>query len=230
MPDKLKQMQQAFLVEAKKYNVLPLDNSTITAHTHAAAEHDGRAQQVSSIPAVSGIPDGSAPSILQRSYIITADVDIPEGGAEGMIVTEGGRFAGYGLYLTTGELGIGKGKPVFCYNLLDVKRTLWVGPELKPGRHTIQFKFDFDGGGFGKGGTGFLYVDNNQVDTKTMEHTVPFIFQWDETFDVGMDPAPRSRSWSTVTSARSNSPARSTSGIRAAAGADTGPEDAGSSG
>jgi hypothetical protein len=104
-----------------------------------------------------------------------------------MIVTEGGRFAGYGLYLTTGELGIGKGKPVFCYNLLDVKRTLWVGPELKPGRHTIQFKFDFDGGGFGKGGTGFLYVDKNQVDHKTMEHTVPFIFQWDETFDVGMD-------------------------------------------
>jgi arylsulfatase len=187
MPDKLKQLQQAFLAEAKKYNVLPLDNSTITRIlTPRPSTTAGRNKFVYTGP-VSAIPYGSAPSILQRSYVITADVEIPEGGAEGMNVTEGGRFAGYGLYLTTGELGIGKGKPVFCYNLLDVKRTLWVGPELKPGRHTVRFEFVFDGGGFGKGGTGFLSVDGNEVDRKTMEHTVPFIFQWDETFDVGMD-------------------------------------------
>jgi hypothetical protein len=114
-------------------------------------------------------------------------VTIPTGGAEGMIVTEGGRFAGYGFFLSKGVAGIRHGKPVFLYNLLDLERTVWSGPELKPGKHTLVFDFKFDGGGFGKGGTGTLSVDGKAVDTKHMEHTVPFIFQWDETFDVGMD-------------------------------------------
>lgn len=133
------------------------------------------------------MPSGSAPSIIQRSYSITAEVEIPDGGAEGMIVTEGGRFAGYGLFLSKGELGIGRGKPVFLYNLLDVKRTAWEGPELKPGQHKIAFDFRLDGSAFGAGGTGILSVDGKEVDKKSMEHTVPFIFQWDETFDVGLD-------------------------------------------
>jgi arylsulfatase A-like enzyme len=187
MPDKLKEMQDIFLVEAKKYNVLPLDNSTLTrVVTPRPSTAAGRTTFTYS-GEVSGIPSGSAPSILDRSYTITAEVEIPEGGAEGMIVTEGGRFAGYGLFLTKGEMGIGRGKPVFLYNLLDLKRTAWEGPELKAGKHTIKFDFKFDGGGFGKGGTGVLYVDGKEVDKKSMEHTVPFIFQWDETFDVGLD-------------------------------------------
>jgi hypothetical protein len=104
-----------------------------------------------------------------------------------MIVTEGGRFGGYGFFLSKGVVGLRRGRPVFLYNLLDLKRFVLSGDELKPGKHTLVFDFKFDGGGFGKGGTGTLIVDGRAVDTKHIEHTVPFIFQWDETFDVGTD-------------------------------------------
>ena len=124
---------------------------------------------------------------LERSYVISAEVEIPEGGAEGMIVTEGGRFGGYGLFLTKGELGFGSGKVVFLYNLLGLKRVAWEGPTLKPGKHQISFGFVYDGPGFGKGGTGTLTVDGNVVATNTLEHTVPITFPEDEAFDVGMD-------------------------------------------
>ena len=104
-----------------------------------------------------------------------------------MIVTEGGRFGGYGLFLSKGELGVGRGKPVFLYNLLDLKRTAWAGPELGAGKHTIVFDFKPDGPGLGKGGTGVLYVDGKEVARKSMEHTTPITFPEDETFDIGQD-------------------------------------------
>ena len=104
-----------------------------------------------------------------------------------MIVTEGGRFGGYGLFLSKGEFGIGRGKPVFLYNLLDLKRTAWEGPELGPGKHTIVFDFKPDGPGLGKGGTGVLSVDGKEVARNTMDHTIPVTFPEDETFDVGLD-------------------------------------------
>ena len=104
-----------------------------------------------------------------------------------MIVTQGGRFGGYGLFLSKGELGIGRGKVVFLYNLLDLKRTTWEGPELSAGKHTIVFDFKFDGPGMGKGGTGVLSVDGKQVATNSMDHTTPVMFPEDEDFCVGMD-------------------------------------------
>jgi arylsulfatase len=104
-----------------------------------------------------------------------------------MIVTQGGRFGGYGLFLSKGVLGIGRGKPVFLYNLLDLKRTTWEGPELKPGSHVITFDFKSDGPGLGKGGTGVLYVDGQEVARNSMEHTTPITFPEDETFDIGQD-------------------------------------------
>src|SRR6185312_9267669 len=110
-----------------------------------------------------GVPASGAPSILNRSYTITADVEIPQGGAEGMIVTQGGRFGGYGLFLSKGEVGFDRGRVVFLYNLLDLKRTMWEGPELEAGKHTIKFDFTPDGPGLGKGGTGVLYVDGKEV-------------------------------------------------------------------
>ena len=124
---------------------------------------------------------------MNKSYTITAEVEIPEGGAEGMIVTEGGRFGGYGLFLSKGVLGIGRSKPVFLYNLLDLKRTTWEGPELGAGKVTITFEFKSDGPGLGKGGTGVLYVDGKEVARKHMEHTIPITFPEDETFDIGQD-------------------------------------------
>jgi hypothetical protein len=104
-----------------------------------------------------------------------------------MIVTEGGRFGGYGLFLSKGEFGIGRGKVVFLYNLLDLKRTGWEGPELNAGKHTIVFDFKFDGPGLGKGGTGVLSVDGKEVAKNSMEHTTPVMFPEDEDFDVGQD-------------------------------------------
>jgi arylsulfatase len=136
---------------------------------------------------ITGVPASAAPSILNKSYTITAEVEIPEGGAEGMIVTHGGRFGGYGLFLSKGVLGFGSGKVVFLYNLLDLKRTTWEGPELKAGKHTIVFDFKSDGPGLGKGGTGVLSVDGKEVARNSMEHTMPVTLPEDETFDIGQD-------------------------------------------
>jgi hypothetical protein len=102
-------------------------------------------------------------------------------------VTEGGRFGGYGLFLSRGEFGIGRGKVVFLYNLLDLKRTMWEGPELEAGNHTIVFDFKSEGAGLGKGCTGVLSVDGKEVARKAMEHTTPITFPEDETFDIGRD-------------------------------------------
>ena len=187
MPEKLREMQDAFYAEAKKYNVLPLDNSTLARFlTPRPSATAGRTKFTYS-GELNGVPPSAAPNILAKDFSIEAQIEIPEGGAEGMIVTEGGRFGGYGLFLSKGELGVGRGKIVFLYNLLDLKRTAWEGPELSPGKHTIQFDFKYDGPGFGKGGTGVLSVDGKEVARNTMEHTTPIMFPEDETFDVGQD-------------------------------------------
>jgi len=181
MPDKLREMQNLFLVEASKYNVFPLDNEfalrKLTPRPNATA---GRNVFTYSGD-LSGLDVSSAPSILNRSYAITADVDVPDGGGDGMLVTLGGRFGGYGLYLL-------KGKPVFTYNLLDIERFRWEGAgTLAPGKHAIVFDFTYDGPGFGKGGTGVLKVDDKEVANKKIPRTVPFIMALDETFDIGSD-------------------------------------------
>jgi arylsulfatase A-like enzyme len=187
MPAKLKQMQDLFYSEAKKYNVLPLDNSTLARwNTPRPSLTAGRTVFTYS-GELTGVPASAAPSILDKSYTITAEVEIPEGGAEGMIVTQGGRFGGYGLFLSKGEFGVGRGKVVFLYNLLDLKRTTWEGPELEAGKHTIVFDFKADGPGLGKGGTGVLFVDGKEVARNSMEHTTPITFPEDETFDIGED-------------------------------------------
>ena len=187
MPDKLKQMQDLFYAEAKKYNVLPLDNTTLARwDTPRPSLTAGRTEFTYS-GELTGTPPSAAPDIKNKSYTITAEVEIPEGGAEGMIVTEGGRFGGYGLFLSKGEFGIGRGKVVFLYNLLDLKRTAWEGPELEAGKHTIVFDFKSAEPGLGKGGTGILSVDGKEVARNTLEHTTPIAFPEDESFDVGQD-------------------------------------------
>jgi arylsulfatase len=187
MPDKLKQMQDLFYAEAKKYNVLPLDNSTLARwNTPRPSLTAGRTVFNYSGELI-GTPASAAPSILNKSYTITAEVDIPSGGAEGMIVTHGGRFGGYGLFLSKGEFGVGRGKVVFLYNLLDLKRTIWEGPELEAGKHTIVFDYTPDGPGLGKGGSGVLSVNGKEVARNSMEHSIPITLPEDETFDVGQD-------------------------------------------
>src|SRR5574339_316240 len=116
----------------------------------------------------------TSPQDDRSSYTVTADIEVPQGGAEGMILTSGGRFAGYGFYLL-------KGKPVWLWNLVDLERLKWEGPDaLSPGKHTVEFDFKYDGmgpgtlaynsfGGLGRPGTGTLVVDGKKVATKTME-------------------------------------------------------------
>ena len=188
MPDKLKSMQDLFYSEAKKYQVLPLDNSTLARWNTPRPSLTAGLSTFTYSGELSGVPDSAAPSIMNKSYTITAEVEIPEGGGEGMIVTEGGRFGGYGLFLSEGEIfGIDSGKVVFLYNFLDLKRTIWEGPYLEPGKHTIVFDFKSDGKDLGQGGTGILSVDGKEVAKNTLDHTIPVTFPEDETFDVGLD-------------------------------------------
>ena len=151
----------------------------------------GRTEFVYTKPMV-GLPQGDSPSLLNTSYTITADIDVPQDGAEGMILTSGGRFGGYGFYLL-------KGKPVFLWNLVDLKRVKWEGSDaLSPGKHMVEFDFKYDGlgpgtlafnnmSGLGRSGTGTLKVDGKELQTIKMEHTMPMILQWDESFDIGSD-------------------------------------------
>jgi arylsulfatase A-like enzyme len=187
MPGKLKEMQNLFYAEARKYDVLPLDNSTLARFVAKRPNLTAGRTDFTYSGELTGVPAAAAPDILDKSYTITAEVEIPEGGAEGIIVTQGGRFGGYGLFLSRGVADVDRGKVVFLYNLLDLKRTMWEGPKLQPGKHTIVFDFKYDGPGFGKGGTGVLSVDGQEVARNSMEHTTPIEFPEDEDFDVGED-------------------------------------------
>jgi arylsulfatase len=191
-PAKVKEMRARFVAEARKHQVFPLDAS-VAARIVAPRPNitAGRSEFVYTRP-MTGLPQGDSPFILNASYTFTADIEVPQGGAEGMIVTSGGRFAGYGFYLL-------KGKPVWLWNLVDLERLKWEGADaLTPGRHTVEFEFKYDGlgagtlafnnfSGVGRPGVGTLKVDGKVVDTKKMERTLPMILQWDEAFDIGSD-------------------------------------------
>ena len=180
-PDKLRDLQELFTVEATKYNVFPLDNSILPRLVTPRPSGTAGRDIFTYSGELAGLPISDAPSLLNKSYTITAEIEIPSAGDEGMIATLGGRFAGYGLYLL-------KGKPVFTYNGLDLVRFKWQGSEaLSSGKHTIVFDFKYDGPGFGKGGTGTLSVDGKTLDTKAIPHTIPFLMSIDETFDIGID-------------------------------------------
>jgi len=180
-PDKLKELQALFMEEAKKYQVLPLDNSWLARAVAPRPSAVAGRTVFTYSGELSGVPYSSAPDLIGRSFKITADVQIPPKGAEGVLNTLGGRFGGYGLYLL-------KGKPVFTYNLLALQRFRWEGAQaLTPGKHTVVFDFKYDGPGQAKGGTGVLSVDGKEVDRKAIPHTVPALFTIDESFDVGVD-------------------------------------------
>jgi len=181
-PAKLKELQDLFWTEAEKYNVLPIENSRIDRFDVNLRPSLTRGRdEFTYYPGLVRIPEGAAPDLKNKSYQIKAEVVIPEGGAEGMLLTHGGRFSGYGLYLL-------KGKPVFHYNLAGVARYSVAGKDaLAPGKHTILFDFKYDGGGLGKGGTGTLQVDGKTVATGRIERTLPFRLSLDETLDCGED-------------------------------------------
>ncbi|MDF5720269.1 MAG: arylsulfatase [Rhizonema sp. PD37] len=180
-PKKLEKLQELFLSQARQYQVLPLDDRVserfdVSSRPSPAA---GRTT-FTYYPGVASIPEGSAPSLKNRSFSITADVEIPESGAEGILLTQGGRFAGWGFFLENS-------KPTYIYNFVNAKRYIIQSPQkLHPGKSIIKFDFDYEGG-IGAGGTGKLFINDQQVASGRIEKTVPYRLALDETFDVGRD-------------------------------------------
>jgi arylsulfatase len=192
MPDRLRNMQQLWIAEASRNQVFPLDNSLaprmVTPRPSVAA---GRSHFEYTFPIV-GNPNGTQPNLLNTSYKITADVEVPEGGGNGMLFTQGGKFAGHGFYIL-------KGQPVYTWNLADLERIRWESTEtLNAGRHSLEFEFIYDGLGFatfafnnlsgvGRSAEGIMRVDGKEVARKKMERTLPITLAWDESQDIGSD-------------------------------------------
>jgi arylsulfatase len=183
-PDKLKELQAVFDAEAKKYHVYPLD-ATFAERADVSIRPSltrGR-NTFTYYPGTVRVPEGTAPDTKNKDFTVTAEVEIPEGGADGVIITQGGRFGGWGLLLMGG-------KPEFDYAFSNQKQHKYrvaSKEKLSPGKHTLKFDFKYDGPGYGKGGTGTLSVDGKQVADGKIERTIPVRFSLDETLDVGMD-------------------------------------------
>jgi len=179
-PAKLKELQLLFFAEAAKYNVLPFDNSKTARLDPAIRPSLTRGRKSFTYnEGMTRIPEGASPDIKNKSWSITADVEVKEG-TSGIIVTFGGLFGGWALYLE-------RDKPVFHYNYVDVAHYEVTGNELTPGKYTIKMEFAYDGGGIGKGGTATLLVDGKSVGKGRVEKTIPLRITLDESLDVGED-------------------------------------------
>ena len=191
-PKKLHELEDLFLIEAVKYNVLPIDSSFADRANPAIRPNLNRGRtHFTYYPGMIRIPEASAPDIKNKSFRIAADVDIPQDGADGVLVTQGGRFGGWGLLVLDR-------KPMFAYAFSDqdgdkypyqkkYKFRIAATEPLAPGKHAIAFDFAYDGGGIGKGGRGTLTVDGKTVGEGRIELTQALRFSLDESFDVGED-------------------------------------------
>lgn len=123
----------------------------------------------------------TTPNVKNRSHSITADIEVPDTTAEGVLIAQGGRFGGWTLYFTDG-------RPAYAYNYFGMNLyTVRGGKPLTPGRHEVRLEFDYDGGGLGKGGTATLLVDGEKHASGRVDQTIPYYFSFDETLDVGVD-------------------------------------------
>jgi len=185
MPEKLEELKALFMEEARKYNVLPLDDRRVERFLPEIA---GRPTLVTGpsqllFGGMSRLSENVTLNVKNKSHSITAQVTVPEGGAEGVIVSQGGAYAGWSLYLEGG-------RPTYCYNLFGVQQFHTRGDTSVPaGEHQVRMEFGYDGGGLGKGGTVTLYVDGTACAEGRVDATVPMVFSADETCDVGSDTA-----------------------------------------
>jgi arylsulfatase len=185
MPERLAELQQLWLEEARKYNVLPLDDRRIERFSPNLAGRPvlvrGNSQLL--FGGMGRLTEASLLDIKNKSHAVTAEVVVPESGADGVIIAQGGAFAGWSLYAKDGRLR-------YCYNLLGLQRfTIGSDVAMPTGTCQVRMEFDYDGGGLGKGGTITLYIDGNPAGEGRVEATVPLIFSSDETADVGRDTA-----------------------------------------
>jgi arylsulfatase len=185
-PAKLKEMQDLFMKEAVKYRVLPIDDRTLErANAKLAGRPDvmGDRTSLTLHEGMKGMSENVFINVKNRSLTITADVEIPTGGANGVILAQGGRFGGWSLYFKDG-------KPIYAYNFLGLQRfTVAAAQAVPAGKATIRFEFAYDGGGLAKGGLGTLYVNDKKVAEGRIERTEAMVFSADETADVGEDDA-----------------------------------------
>jgi arylsulfatase len=185
-PAKLKELQGIFMKEAIKYRVLPIDDRSVERVNPAVAGRPdlmGDRTSLTLSAGMVGMSENVFINIKNRSHSITADVEVPEGSANGVILAQGGRFGGWSLYLKDG-------KPTYCYNFLGLQEFKIPAPQaLGPGKATVCMKFDYDGGGIGKGGTVTMLVNGEKVASGRVERTQPMIFSADETAGVGVDDA-----------------------------------------
>ena len=183
-PEKLKALKALFMEEAEKYHVLPIDDRTIERTNPALAGRPdvlGDRTSLTLYEGMQGMLENTFMNIKNRSSRITASLEIPEGGANGAILSQGGRFGGWSLYMTDG-------RPAYVYNFLGLERYTIASPtRLAPGSATVVLDFAYDGGGLGKGGMATLLVDGSAVAAGRIERTQPNIFSADETADVGLD-------------------------------------------
>jgi arylsulfatase A-like enzyme len=182
-PEMLHELQRLFLIEATKYNVLPLDDRRAERFNPELA---GRPQLVRGnrqllFGGMKRLSENSIVAMKNKSYAVTADIDVPAEGAKGVIAAQGGAFGGWSLYAKDG-------RPAYCYNLFGLQRFKVYGDEpLAEGARQVRLEFAYEGGGLGKGGTASLYVDGNTVGEGQVEATVPMLFSADETLDIGSD-------------------------------------------
>jgi arylsulfatase len=183
-PAKLKELQDLFMKEAAKYNVLPIDDRSIERlNPKLAGRPDlmGDRTSLTLYAGMTGMSENAFINVKNRSLTITADVEIPAGGANGVILAQGGRFGGWSLYMRGG-------KPVYAYNFLGLQRFTVGAPQAIPaGKATIRFEFAYDGGGLAKGGLGTLFVNDTKVAEGRIERTQPMLFSLDDAADVGID-------------------------------------------
>ncbi len=182
-PEKLHELQRLFLIEAVRYGVLPLDDRRVERFAPEIAGRPTLVKGNSQIlfGGMKRISENSVISIKNRSHSLTAQLVVPEDGAEGVVIAQGGAFGGWSIYFDDG-------RPTYCYNLLGIARFKVAGTEpLDAGEHQVRMEFTYDGGGLGKGGDAALYVDGAKVGETRVEGTMPLIFSGDETTDLGSD-------------------------------------------
>jgi arylsulfatase A-like enzyme len=183
MPEKLEELKRLFLIEAVKYGVLPLDDRRVERLVPALAGRPTLVQGNSQLlfPGMSRLSENSFVNLKNASHAVSAEIVVPEGGANGVIIAQGGAFGGWSLYMH-------EGRPKYCYSLFGMQRfEAEAESPIPPGKHQVRMEFAYDGGGLGKGGTATLYVDGENAGEGRVEHTIPMMFSADETADVGCD-------------------------------------------
>jgi arylsulfatase len=182
-PEKLAELQRLFLIEATKYNVLPLDDRRVERFNSDLAGRPLLVKGTSQLlfGTMGRLSENSVLNLKNKSHSVTAEIEVPEGGADGVIIAQGGEFGGWSLYLKNGA-------PKYCYNLFGVARFHVAGDAPVPsGTHQVRMEFTYDGGGLAQGGTAELYLDGVKVGEGRVDNTVPMQFSADETCDVGSD-------------------------------------------